>query len=256
VRTPTPLHPCPRGPLISVEGITGVGKSHLTAQAVDAMPEPPFMLDAFTQRAGDGGPLDEAILCALREGAAGDPFLRGGAPLSETLLLLAIKRHDLEVVLPHLSCGQAVIEGRSPASTAVCQALLLHPGDPRAALQRMFLLMDVAASFRPLPDLTILITDQASAAIDRAERRDQRIFTAEQTVFMEQARDLFEQLAQTDPEGWRIVDRRTSGEHEAVQQIHTWIDEAGDALGCLGEPWAGPRARCVCCQRPTGSPIA
>ncbi|GAA5210797.1 nucleoside/nucleotide kinase family protein [Streptomyces thinghirensis] len=87
---------CSRGPLISAEGLNGVGKTYLTNRAVEAIETKPLMLDEFSQRANRRPGLGEALLQSLREASAGDPFLRGGTPMAEALLLMAIKRHDLK----------------------------------------------------------------------------------------------------------------------------------------------------------------
>lgn len=242
---------CTRGPLIAVEGITGVGKTYLTTRAVDDLDDKPLMLDGFSQRVHAHAGLDRGLLASLREASAGDPFLRGGAPLSETLILLAIKRHDFDTVLPELAGGRAVVEGRSVATTGVCQALLLRPDDPDAALETATALLDLAASYRPLPDLTIFITDDPAQAIQRTQRRDRRVLTPEQATFMHDASALFERLAATDPARYRIVDRRRLGEHEAVEQIRAWIYSAGADLGCVREPWQDAKSRCLCCGHQT-----
>ncbi|MQS17613.1 thymidylate kinase [Streptomyces kaniharaensis] len=248
--TTTPQRPrCRRGPLISAEGLNGVGKTYLTNRAVEALDDKPVMLDEFSQRA-DGRPgLGEALLGALRQASIGDPFLRGGTPMAEALLLMAIKRHDLDTVLPDLARGRAVVEGRSVDTTAVCQALLLHPDDPDAALRTAMDLLDLAASWRPLPDLTILVTDDPGDALARAQRRDRCVFTDEQAHFMREASDLFERLAATDPVRYRVVDRRHVDEYEAADRIRTWIRDAGRDLECLPEPWQGTAAACLCCHR-------
>jgi dTMP kinase len=252
LRKALPVAPCPRpctrGPLVSVEGITGVGKSYLTSRTVEALDDKPLVLDGFSRRAPERPELGEALLRALREASGTDPFLRGGTPLAEALLLLAIKRHDLDTVIPELSGGRTVIEGRGVDTTAVCQALQLRPGAPDAALDEAAALLDLAASFRPLPDLTILVTDDASAAIERAQQRDKRTFTAEQAAFMREACALYEALAATDPARYRIVDRRSAGEHEAAGQIRAWIHDARTGLSCVPEPWQGPGACCMYCS--------
>lgn len=242
-------HSCTRGPLIAAEGINGVGKTYLTKRAIDALDDKPLMLDGFSQRTTGHPGLGKALLRALREASAGDPFLRGGAPLAEALILLAIKRHDLDTVLLELSSGRAVIEGRSVDSTAVCQALLLHPDNPDAALRTATDLLDLASSYRPLPDLTILVTDDAAQAVARAQQRDQRALTTEQAAFMRDAAALYERVAAADPARYRVVDRRSVGEHEAAEQIRAWIHGARTGLGCVHEPWQGPGARCMCCGR-------
>ncbi|MBV9024155.1 MAG: thymidylate kinase [Streptomycetaceae bacterium] len=238
---------CTRGPLISAEGLNGVGKTYLTNRAVEALDDKPLMLDEFSQRANGRPGLGEALLRSLREASAGDPFLRGGTPMTEALILMAIKRHDLDTVLPELSSGRAVVEGRSVDTTAVCQALLLHPDDPDAALETATALLDLASSYRPLPDLTILVTDDTSEALVRAQRRDRCVFTNEQAAFMRKACQLFERLAATDPARYRVVDRRSVDEHEATEQIRAWIQDADGDLGCMMEPWQGPGAPCMCC---------
>ncbi|MFC9585818.1 dTMP kinase [Streptomyces yangpuensis] len=250
--TTAPARPlCSRGPLISAEGLNGVGKTYLTNRAVDALTTKPVMLDEFSERANGRPGLGEALLHALREASIGDPFLRGGTPMAEALLLMAIKRHDLDTVVPDLARGQAVVEGRSVDTTAVCQALLLHPGDPDAALKTAVDLLALAASYRPLPDLTILVTDDAPKALVRAQWRDRCVFTDEQAQFMREACELFERLAATDPVRYRVVDRRHVDEFEAADLIREWIQGAGGDLACLVEPWQGPEAACMCCGRPT-----
>lgn len=238
---------CTRAPLVSVEGITGVGKTFLTSRTVEALGRKPLVLDGFSRRAPERPELGEALLRALREASGTDPFLRGGTPLAEALLLLAIKRHDLDTVMPELSGGRTVIEGRGVDTTAVCQALQLHPGAPDAALDEAAALLELAASFRPLPDLTILVTDDASAAIERAQQRDKRTFTAEQATFMREACALYERLAATDPARYRVVDRRSVGEHEAAGQIRAWIHGARTGLSCVPEPWQGLGTCCMYC---------
>jgi dTMP kinase len=238
---------CTRGPLISVDGITGIGKTYLTLRAVEHLDAKPLLLDEFSRRT-DGGPgLGRALLRALVEASEGDPFLRGGTPLAEALLLLAIKRHDLDTALPALSGGRTVVEGRSVDTTAVCQAVQLHPHDGDAALVTAIALRDLAVFYRPLPDLTILITDEASEAVTRAQRRDTCVFTSEQVTFMRDASALYERLAATDSARYRVLDRRAVDEHEAADLIRQWIQDAGTGLGCLREPWQSPNAPCMCC---------
>jgi dTMP kinase len=244
---PPPRHRCTRGPLISTEGIPGVGKTYLTSRAVDGIDGNPLILDGFSQREHGRPDLGKAMLRALRATSGADPFLRGGAPAAEALLLLAIKRHDLDIVMADLSAGRIVIEGRSVDTTAVCQAVQLHPGTPAAALQEAVALVRMAASFRPLPDLTILITDDPSAAIERAQQRDNRLYAPDQVAFLKDTCALHEQLAATDPVRYRVVDRRSTGSREAVRQIRAWIGEARHDLSCVREPWQSPRACCMYC---------
>lgn len=238
---------CTRGLLASVEGNNGVGKTYLTNRAVEGLDDKPLILDGFSQRKDGRYGLGELLLRALRKASAGDPFLRGGTPMAEALLLLAIKRHDLDSVASELSSGRTVIEGRCVDTTAVCHGLLTHPNDPDAALATALELLKLAARFRPLPDVTILITDDVSASIERAQQRDKRAFNDEQIWFMREASVLHERLAAADPARYRVVDRRNVGEHEAAEQLRAWITETRSDLSCIREPWRGTESPCMYC---------
>jgi dTMP kinase len=251
-----PIRGCTRGPLISTEGINGVGKTYLTKRAIDAIARDrqPLLLEEFSQRVRGRSGLGGGLLAALLDASGHDPFLRGGTPATEALLLLAIKSHDLDVARPVLAAGRAVVEGRSVDTTAVYQALLIHPDDPDAAAEEAVALLRLAASFRALPDLTILVTDDAPAAIARAQTRDRRIYTPGQLRLQHSAGALYERLALTDPVRFRVLDRREVGESEAVARISAWIRDAHGALGCLTEPWQEPPRVCslACGALPAG----
>lgn len=211
---PSVEHP-DRGRLVSIEGLNGVGKTYLTSRVVDAAAQhgrPPVVVEEFSRRADGGSDLGRRLLRTLITASDGERFLRGGFPRSETLLLLAIKMHDFETTLPALLAGHTVIEGRSIHSTAVYQCLIMNPGDDQAAATMAAHILATAACWRPLPDLTIVITDDVAAAVGRAEARDGITYTPEQWELHRRAAALFEHLAVADPEHMRLLDRR---EHDA-----------------------------------------
>lgn len=160
-----------RGRLISIEGLSGVGKTYLTNRVVEAATaapgEVPLVVEEFSQRRDDGDiDLGRRLLRTLVSAAKSEHFLRAGFPKSETLLLLAIKMHDFEVSLPHLLAGRTVIEGRSIHSTAVYQSLIMYPDDCQAAAASVTHILDTAARWRPLPDLTIVLADDPRRATE------------------------------------------------------------------------------------------
>jgi dTMP kinase len=215
-------YPCQRGLLVSVEGLSGVGKTHLTTLLLRQLPadNQPVLLQEFSQRPQQAGPdLGRDLLNALIAAANGDHFLRGGHPGTETLLLLAIKMHDYEAhAAPALARGQLVLEGRSLHSTAVYQSAILH-ADDEAAYQHARTILALAARWRPLPDLTILLIDDVPTALARAERRDAKIYTAEQRNLHHRAATIFERLADHDPDRIRVIDRRKHDTDEVVRRM-------------------------------------
>jgi dTMP kinase len=214
-----------RGVLVSVEGISGTGKTFLTRQLLSTTgaagldSKPVVAIDEFSTRLSDTTTaVDQQILRALADD--GDYFLRAGRPRSETLLLLAVKMYDYEQhSLPALRRGHVVIEGRSLDSVAVYQSLILHANDPTLALPEARTILATASQWRPLPDLTILITDDTTAAIERAERRDGNRFTDEQRHLHAQAAALFAQLAAERPSRFHVLDRRHRSSTEATADM-------------------------------------
>jgi dTMP kinase len=228
-----------RGLLVSVEGISGVGKTHLTTMLVDRLPTAcqPVLIQEFSQRPrASGHDLGRDLLRALIDAAHGDHFLRGGHPATETLLLLlAIKMHDYEAhAVPALRRGRLVLEGRSIHSTAVYQSLITNPADDEAAYQHARAILALAERWRPPPDLTILLIDDVTTALQRAEQRDARAYTPEQRQLHGRAAVLFERLAEADPQRIPIVDRRQLGPDEAVAWMADQITSA--SISCLPEP--------------------
>ena len=143
------MHPPPpgRGLLVSVEGVSGTGKTYLTHRLLDEKPgiaAGAVVIDEFSRRPL-GGDLGHDLLHTLIDAAAGDPLLRGGRPAAETLMLLAIKAHDYEAhCLPALA-RRIVLEDRSLHCVAVYQALILHSDDDEQAFAEMLAILSTAA---------------------------------------------------------------------------------------------------------------
>lgn len=216
-----------RGALVSVEGLNGVGKTYITNRIASAAPpdEVPLVVEEFSRR-NTGHDLGRKLLRTLVTVSDGEPFLRGGSPKSETLLLLAVKMHDFETTRATLLAGRTVIEGRSLHSVAVYQSLILNPNDDHAAATQAHTILDHAARWRPLPDLTVLITDDTTTAVQRAERRDGVSYTAEQWRLHRRAATLFEHLASADRDHVRLIDRRLHDPDRTVAAIRNWIAAA------------------------------
>ncbi|MGH3938580.1 MAG: hypothetical protein ACRDTG_08065 [Pseudonocardiaceae bacterium] len=216
------------GRLVSIEGLNGVGKTYLTTRIVEAAndhgQQPPLVIEGFSRRCDIETDLARRLLRILITASDGERFLRAGFPRFETLCLLAIKMHDFEVALPALRAGHKVIEGRSIHSTAVYQSLIMNPDDDAAALDIAGRILDSASLWRPLPDLTIVITDDIEAAVGRAEARDGVTYTAEQWSLHRRAAALFEHLANADPDYMRLLDRREHDADTLVATIGTWIE--------------------------------
>ncbi|MFI2736653.1 thymidylate kinase [Streptomyces sp. NPDC018711] len=221
-----------RGVLVSFEGISGTGKSHLTGLVAPRL-DAPLLVEEFSSRRTRAD-LGSRIISALAAAADGDRFLRGGFPASETLLLLAVQLHTWETIRTPLHTGRTVLEGRSLHSVAVYQAAALHPCDDTAALEQARALMREATAWRPAPDVTILLTDHVGAALGRAEQRDGRPISAAERAVHERCARLFTHLAAGDPRV-RLLDRAAQPDPQAAADLITaWVTTARP------QPWPSP----------------
>jgi dTMP kinase len=242
--------------LISTEGISGTGKTYLTTRLLTenpALPAKALTLDEFSRRPPHGT-LGHDLLAALADAAGGDVLLRGGQPAAETLLLLAIKTHDYEAAsLPALRRGQLVFEGRSLHCTAVYQSLIMHPADEEQAREEMRAILRIATLWRPLPDLTFLITDDPDRAARRAEQRDGHVFSPGYRRIHHRAAALYDYAATAAPGNITVINRRRLSTSDSITVMRTRIEHQQQALTCLASPTAATRAA-SCCQLKSASP--
>jgi dTMP kinase len=231
---------CLRGPLVSVEGISGAGKTFLTklatAQLVAAGHQVTSISDFSARSAATGPDLGREFLHALIGAAGGDRFRRGGHLHAETLLLLAIKTYDYEAAMHAASPGQIIIDGRSLDTTAVYQSVLMHSGDDQAALEEARRILHLAGQWRPLADLTILISGDTELALDRARQRDQRPFTPEERLIELRASRIYAQLAAEDPARIRVLDPDGLAPEAAATVMADLITSVLPSLDCQVYP--------------------
>ncbi len=101
---------------VSVEGIEGVGKTHLVRQLAAGMAGRCVLLDEITDQAGAG--LVNDVVSSLS--SAGDPFLRTGHPAAETLALIALKIREYEQAQRLQDAGpEMVLEDRGIDTVAL-----------------------------------------------------------------------------------------------------------------------------------------
>ncbi|HLZ62143.1 MAG TPA: hypothetical protein VKR06_34800 [Ktedonosporobacter sp.] len=206
---------------ISLEGISGCGKSFMLEKLREAMPD---ALVVYVQEIEDRNAcgLQSALLTFLH--SHGDHFLRTGHPCTETLLLMALKTYDAETVIgPALSNGSSVIEDRSLDTVAIYQALVLHPGQAELQLQKAAMIYQQLTSFRRAPDLTFWIDDAFETAIERAQRRSANGYSLSDVAVLREADALYRRYAGLHQDRIIRLDRRLLEVEDIVQTIREVI---------------------------------
>ncbi|MGH3883344.1 MAG: hypothetical protein ACRDRC_08070 [Pseudonocardiaceae bacterium] len=211
---------------VCVEGVNGVGKTRL-AHALAARLGPDCqLLTELTDAQGEHVPAQ--VIGALS--AAGDAFLRTGHPLTETFALLALKVREHELVTQMLAPPAIVLEDRGVDTVAIYQATIILGG--HATEEQTWTLAQqiyqTAAQWRPVPDLTLLITDDLEDCWRRWVERVGTPLTGEQQHLMRRVAGLYRRQAAYEPERFRIVARSGRDEDEIVAEMeHLILAAAG-----------------------------
>lgn len=160
-----------KGKLLSLEGISGTGKTFYREQLeknINNQENILFIKEIFNETQ-EG--LNQKIFSALYH--TKDRFFNMGVPLTETMLLLSRSMYKYESTIRQaLEDGKTVIEDRSIDTIALYQAILIaqkNGGNPLEIAEQIY---SFAGSFRQLPQKTFLLLGNPDLAISRAEKRD------------------------------------------------------------------------------------
>ncbi|MFC5186806.1 thymidylate kinase [Actinomadura harenae] len=215
---------------MSIEGINGVGKTAAARTTAATLGTRCLLLDELTDQAVD--PLTERVIAALS--ADGDPFLRTGHPVVETLAFAALEVRKVERLAGRDLTGVAVIlEDRGVDSVAACQAAILcsslperppssdgpaviqgqgWPGEDDTLHSRATgdVAERVLASLRPwarIPDATILLTGDPEVCAKRfTDRAGYPPLPASDVRILQHIETTYRQVAARDSDRYRVVD--------------------------------------------------
>jgi dTMP kinase len=207
------MHAC----LISLEGISGSGKTSLLAKLSEALPKGDhFFVPELGARRKTG--VDTEILRILRK--ADDSFCRAGHPATETALFAALRTFDYEhSIKPALQRDYTVWEDGGIDGLAVHQTLVMYPNEPATWLTRASQMYTSLANLRPAPDIAFLIKDDFEQCILRAERHLGRQYQDNERKVLNAANDLYDAYAQKYKRRFVLLDRRVLSEREILEQI-------------------------------------
>lgn len=189
---------------VSIEGINGVGKTSAASAAAAELGERAVLLDELTDQTGDT--LPGLVIAALS--ADGDPFLRTGFPVVETLALLALQVRKAErLTEQEVASAEVIIEDRGVDTVAVYQAAILCSQDPDTSPESV--VRHVMSSMRPwraLPDATILLTGDPVVCAARFADRTGRALAPADVAMIERIDALYRTAAAADPGRYIALD--------------------------------------------------
>ncbi len=208
-----------KGRFITFEGIEGSGKSTqivLLANYLKAYQRPVTL----TREPGGTAIGDQVRKILL------DPGNTGLVPAAELLLYAAARAQHLEeLIRPELSAGKIVLCDRFSDAT------LAYQGYGRGLDRDMIGALDRIVTKGMRPDLTILLDIDAAAGLGRARGRNnsrglqaEARFENEELAFHERVRQGYRELADREPDRFRIVDAAATPD-EIQNRIRRIVDE-------------------------------
>ncbi|MFI2736649.1 thymidylate kinase [Streptomyces sp. NPDC018711] len=214
------------GPVwVTLEGANGVGKTHLAALLRQQIAGS-VVLDELPDAAPNR--LPGQVIAALAED--GDPFLRTGHPLAETVALLALAVRRREEGTPDAT---VVIEDRGSDSVAIYQALTLAESDASDPYTHAQRLLAMADQWRPRSDLTVLLTAGADTRRAQWSARLGRPLTDDERHRSHAVARLYEQVAAADPDRYLVLDL---SEQTAAQALPALVGAVRAVTSPAGVP--------------------
>lgn len=202
---------------VCVEGPNGIGKTRLACALAARLGPGCQLLTELTDAQGEH--VSAQVIGALS--AAGDAFLRTGHPLTETFALLALKVREHELVKQMPAPSAMVLEDRSVDTVAIYQAAIIL-GEHATEDETWTLAQQIyqtAAQWLPVPDLTLLITDDLDNCWRRWAEREGTPLTAQQQRLVSRVTGLYHRQAAHEPERFRIVARAGRDPDEIVAEM-------------------------------------
>jgi dTMP kinase len=202
------------GKFITVEGIEGVGKSTHVSLVCDYLRQ--RGIDVLATREPGGTRLGEHIRALLLEASHGVMH-----PDTELLLLFAARAEHLhQVILPGLAANRWVVCDRFTDATYAYQGAGRGIDTQRICAMEQWL----QGEFRP--HLTLLLDAEVETALSRIKvRQIEDRFEREAVDFFTRVRQSYLQLAEQEPQRFRIIDAG-----ESLDGVRRQITAACDSL--------------------------
>lgn len=213
-----------KGKLLSLEGISGTGKTFYRKQLEKNISNKEnilFIKEIFNE-AQEG--LNKKIFSALYH--TEDRFFDMGVPLTETMLLLSRSMYKYESTIRQaLEDGKTVIEDRSIDTIALYQAILIaqkNGGNPLEIAEKIY---SFAGSFRQLPQKTFLLYGNSDLAIRRAEKRDGMRYKPDEIKLLKTVDKFYSIYADIHPERFIKLDISKADSEQIVRRMQNVIED-------------------------------
>lgn len=211
-----------KGKLITLEGISGIGKTYFSNQLRYVFNENDVLFHKEIMDEKHKGINRQIfnILCST-----GSKFFDTGNPKMETFLIAAKQANDEEnAIIPAMRAGKTVISDRGLDSICIYQGILFAKKYGKSPLDYTLKLYEKLKGLCLTPDKTILFTGDISKAIARAETRDSDRYTAEELQILAQASNLYLEIAKCNTDRFCVVNVDELTNKQVINKIIKEVD--------------------------------
>ena len=212
------------GKLITLEGISGIGKSFYFGKLSKMNTNPDLI---FNKEITDEDNVDVNKKIFEMLTSTNSPFFDIGNPKLATLLIAAKQANDEDTfVIPSLVSGKSVISDRGYDTICVLQGLAYaqaYGGDPMYYAKNLYKALSV---FNIIPDRTILLTGEVEKAIRRAEIRNGKDYTPKEREFLRICSQAFLDFSEEFKDRYEYVNV-DEGYDQTIHQLKRIIKKEG-----------------------------
>lgn len=163
-----------KGCLITIEGISGIGKTYFFNKLKEQYKDNKNII--FNGEITDGNykGYTETLYNVLS--STNSRFFDLGNPKAETLLIAAKQSFDEEnIIVPAINSGKIVISDRGYDTICIVEGIMLAKKYPGSAKEYSKMIYKFLQNFNILPQKTIFLDGNIENSIKRAEKRDLKL---------------------------------------------------------------------------------
>lgn len=206
-----------KGQLITIEGISGVGKTHI----FDRIKENCKTNDiVFNSEITDSVHLGYNKMIYDILASSNSRFFDTGNPKMETLLIAAKLANDEEnILIPALNEGKTVVSDRGYDTMCIIQGILFslkYNSDLNTDIEDLYCTLK---KYCKIPDKTILLIDNFNKCIKRAENRDCVKYSEKEKYILSKSYEYFIKMASKHKERFYVLNVGDLNEKQIIEKI-------------------------------------
>lgn len=205
------------GKLITIEGISGVGKSYYFNKLKRICKKSKVVFNSEINDSKQRG-FNKKIFDILT--SSNSRFFDTGNPKMETLLIAAKQANDEErFIIPTIQKGYNVVSDRGYDTVCILESIIFSLKYNTKLENDVEELYSFLSKYCMIPDKTILLVDDFDKCIARAEKRDKLNYNEKEKYILKKSYEYFLKLSLKFNERFYIINVAELNEDEVINKM-------------------------------------